>query len=238
MGKSKSKKKSKAASNRSSKWMFWVIGAFSICVLGLILIGNWSAKKEVAEVVIDYKDQPYLGEKTAPVQILEFGDYKCPHCKNFNKSLLPQIEKELLETGKAKLYFMNYAFINVDSTRAAQFAETVYQELGNDTFWKFHELLFRKQPDDLKYEQIDLYTESFLTDTLKEVASDEETEQVVKAFHKKAYEEAFNKDMSYVKKLNVTSTPALFVNGKPFEGDSFEDLKEMVEKEAKEKSNE
>ncbi len=39
---------------------------------------------------------------------------------------------------------MNYAFINNDSSRAAEFAETVYKELGNDTFWKFHELLYKK----------------------------------------------------------------------------------------------
>ena len=65
---------------------------------------------------------------------------------------------------------MNYAFINNDSSRAAEFAETVYKELGNDTFWKFHELLYKKQ--NAADEKKDVLTESYLEDTLKEVSSD------------------------------------------------------------------
>ncbi|MBO9130424.1 DsbA family protein [Bacillus sp. 165] len=235
MGQANRKQKKKNTSKSSSKWIFWTIGVFSVCILGLLFMGNWSSSKEVA---IDYKDQPYLGDKTAPVKILEFGDYKCPYCKNFNELFLPQIEKELIETGQAKFYFINYAFINVDSTRAAQFGETVYQVLGNDMFWKFHERLYSKQPEDMKYEKIDLYTETFLTDTLKEVANEDDVEKVVQAFETQPYKEALKKDESYVQKLNVQSTPSLFVNGKQFEGNSFEDLKKMVEQAAKEKKDE
>ncbi|MBA2871078.1 protein-disulfide isomerase [Anoxybacillus calidus] len=228
----KSKKKSISTSNQSSKWIFWVVGLFSVCVLGFIFLGNLPEK----EAAIDYEGQPYLGKKSAPVQIVEFGDYKCPVCKNFNKSFFPLIKKEFIDTGKAKFYFMNYSFINVDSIRAAQFAEAVYQKLGNDAFWKFHELLYSKQPEDAKYEKMDIFTESFLEDTLKEVASDEETEKVVRAFQENQSKDAWDKDMSYVKKLGVTGTPTLFINGKKFEGETIEDFKEMVEEAAKENS--
>jgi protein-disulfide isomerase len=232
----KNKKKSISTSNPLSKWIVWVVGLFSVCVvLGIIFWGNLSKK----EAAIDYEGQPYLGRESAPVKIVEFGDYKCPVCKNFNESFFPLIEKEFIETGKAKFYFMNYSFINVDSIRAAQFAEAVYRELGNDTFWKFHELLYRKQPEGTKYEKMDIFTESFLEDTLKEVVSDKETEKVVKAFKENQSKDAWEKDMSYANKLGVTGTPTLFINGKQFEGKTFEDFKEMVEEAAKEKrSNE
>ena len=85
--------------------------------------------------MIEYEGQPFLGEESAPVAIVEFGDYKCPACKAFDESLFPLIEQEFVETGQAKFYFMNYSFINNDSHRSAQFAETVYQELGNEKFW-------------------------------------------------------------------------------------------------------
>src|SRR3954463_6148013 len=123
-------KKAKKTKKQSSKFLFWVIGFVTICLVGLIFLSN-NAKKEA----IDYAGQPFLGEKSAPVKIVEFGDYKCPYCKNFNDSLLPSIEKDLIDTGKASLYFMNYSFINVDSTRSAKFAEAVFKELGNETFW-------------------------------------------------------------------------------------------------------
>ena len=78
----KKKKKQTKSSGTSSKWIFWVIGIFSVCVLGLIFLGNFSGK----ETAINYENEPYRGDESAPVQIVEFGDYKCPVCKDFNES--------------------------------------------------------------------------------------------------------------------------------------------------------
>lgn len=143
----------------------------------LYIFSKWEKDEDTAVNEIDYKSQPYLGEKSAPVQIVEFGDYKCPVCKTFEEQFFPSIQSELIDTGKAQFYFMNYSFINVDSTRSAKFAESVYQELGNETFWKFHELLFDKQPADLKYEKEDVFTDKFLEETLKEIANDKDVKK-------------------------------------------------------------
>lgn len=176
-----------------------------------------------------------MGEKSAPVQIVEFGDYKCPVCKTFEEQFFPSIQSELIETGKAQFYFMNYSFINVDSTRSAKFAESVYQELGNDTFWKFHELLYDKQPDDLKYEKEDVFTDKFLEETLKEIANDKDVKKVVSSFKAEKSEDQWNKDMELADELGVSGTPSLFVNGKKFEGNTIDDLVKMVDDAAKEK---
>ncbi|GHH97725.1 DsbA family protein [Neobacillus kokaensis] len=232
------KKNSKQAANSSSKFVFWMIGLVAVCLLAFIFLSNQTDKKDEATTKtneIDYSNQPFIGDKDAPVSIIEFGDYKCPICKEFTHNAVPYIQKELVDTGKAKFYFMNYSFINIDSVRSAQFAEAVYQELGNDMFWKFHELLYQKQPEDTKYEKIDLFTEKFLTDTLKEVASDQEVDKVVKNFQGEKSMAAWQKDMDYVKQLGVTGTPTMFVNGKMFTGKTMDDLKEMVKKAAKEK---
>jgi protein-disulfide isomerase len=225
MPKSKNSKKKKM--DKSSKIMFWVLAIIFISFIVIITISKNSHDKEVG--IIDTAEQPIKGKETAPVQIVEFGDYKCPICKDVNESFIPVIQKELVDTGKANLHFMNYSFINVDSKRSAIFAETVYHELGNDTFWKFHELLYKKQPKDTKYEKVDLFTESFLRKTLREIVNDADTNLVVKAFKQGKYQKSWNTDMSYVKKLNVTGTPSFFINGKKFEGNTFEDFKKMVE---------
>jgi protein-disulfide isomerase len=221
-------KKAKKTKKQSSKFLFWVIGFVTICLVGLIFLSN-NAKKEA----IDYTGQPFLGEKSAPVKIVEFGDYKCPYCKNFNDSLLPSIEKDLIDTGKASLYFMNYSFINVDSTRSAKFAEAVFKELGNETFWKFHELLYKKQPEDSKAEQMDVYTESFLKDTLSDIVSEAEVNKVVNAFKNDEAKEAWEKDMSAASRLSITSTPAIYINGVKFEGNTYNDFKDRVNKAVK-----
>ncbi|MEY2192690.1 DsbA family protein [Neobacillus sp. BF23-41] len=233
MAKNKNNKKNQARSS-STTFTFWVVGLVAVFILAFIFLGNHSKKQEETKgTEIDYSNQPFLGEKSAPVSIIEFGDYKCPNCKNFDKNVVPIIQQELVDTGKAKFYFMNDSFINVDSTRSAKFAESVFQELGNETFWKFHDLLFEKQPEDTKYEKVDLFTEDFLVDTLKEVASDRDVDKVVKNFQDKKSDKAWDKDMDYAEKLGVTGTPTIFVNGEKFEGQTIDDLKEMVAKAAK-----
>jgi protein-disulfide isomerase len=233
------KKNDRSGSNSSAKFTFWVIGLVVVCIAAFIFLGNHNKKQETTKTNnIDYSNQPYLGEKTAPVSIIEFGDYKCPNCKNFATNVVPIIEKELIDTGKAKFYFMNYSFINTDSIRSAKFAESVYKELGNDTFWKFHELLYKKQPTESKYEKMDVYTEEFLTSTLKEVASDAEVSKVVKNFQSKGSEDDWNKDMQLADKLGVTGTPTILVNGEMFNGQTIDDLKKMVDAAAKANPNE
>jgi protein-disulfide isomerase len=231
------KKNNQKNSASSSKFVFWIIGIIAAFLLGFIFLGNHNKNEETKKTTasIDYSHQPYLGKKSAPVSIIEFGDYKCPNCKNFAANVIPLIKQQLVDTGKAKLFFFNDAFIADDSTRSAKFAEAVYHELGNEVFWKFHELLYTKQPADPDAEKKDIFTEQFLTNTLKEVAGTEDVNKVVAYFQAKKSDAAFKKDMKYALQLGVTGTPTLFVNGKVFTGQTLDDLIKMVNNAAKDK---
>lgn len=206
-----------------SKKLFWFIGVVAVCLIAIVMLTN--AKEDA--VLIDYEGQPFLGEESAPVEIVEFGDYKCPHCGEFNNTLLPMINQELVETGKAKFYFMNYSFIAADSTTSAQFAETVYEELGNEKFWEFHHLLFANQTNDSGQEN--LMSEEFLSAVLAEVVTQEEVEKVKLAFSEGKAKDAWDKDMSTANNLGVNSTPTIYIGGKEFTGQTMDDFVEMVD---------
>lgn len=206
-----------------NKKIFWLIGIVAVCFIGIILLTNTSEES----VEIDYEGQPFLGEASAPVDIIEFGDYKCPHCKDFTDHTFPIIYKELVETGKAKFYFMNYSFIGPDSMTAALFAETVYQELGNDVFWSFHDLLFKNQTT--SDGEMTFFSDELLEKMLGELVSEEETAKVIAAYREEKGKDAWELDMQIAKKLNVSSTPAIYINGKQFEGNTLDDFIEMVE---------
>jgi protein-disulfide isomerase len=226
----------KSSKNSSAKFVFWIVGLAAVIIIGFIFLAPHKDQNTAApKQKIDYTNQPYLGKAKAPVSIIEFGDYKCPNCKNFNEKVIPIIKQQLVDTGKAKLYFMNDSFIYTDSTRAAKFAESVYSVLGNQTFWKFHDHLYQKQPEDSKYEKMDIYDEKFLTDTLREVSTDQDVNKVVQNFEAKKSDAAWQKDMNLASKLNVTGTPTIFVNGKLFDGKTIDDLTNMVDEAAKEK---
>jgi protein-disulfide isomerase len=237
-GKKGTKKGTTKPPSSSSKFVFWIIGLIAIAIIGFIFLANNEKSDDSAKEEIDYSNQPFLGEESAPVSIVEFGDYKCPNCKNFTDNVVPLVVKEFVDTGKAKFYYFHYPFINVDSDRTAKFSEAVYHELGNEKFWEFHELIFDKQPEDTRYETIDVFTEEFLTKTLGEMASEEEVKKVVAYFDTKAPEEAWKSDEALGGKLGVTGTPTIFVNGKRFDGKTMDDLNKLVEEAAKEKGNE
>ena len=209
-----------------SKKIFWIVGVIAVCVIGIILLTNTSSKS--AE--INYDGQPFIGEESAPVEIVEFGDYKCPHCGDFNNSIYPIIKEELVDKGYAKFYFMNYAFIAPDSTISAEFAETVYQELGNEMFWKFHHLLFENQTNEAGQEN--LMSEEFLKSVLAKVSTPEETEQVGKAFSEGKGKEALELDLNIGNYLGVNSTPTVYIGGEEFTGQTIADLIEMVDEKA------
>nr|WP_153732254.1 thioredoxin domain-containing protein [Sporosarcina obsidiansis] len=205
-----------------SKKIFWLVGIVAVCIIGIIVLTD----KNEESVAIDYENQPYVGEASAPVEIVEFGDYKCPSCKDFNDQLFPLIQEQFVKTGKAKFYFMNYSFIAPDSTTAAQFAETVYKELGNETFWAFHHLLFANQPTS---EQAIVFTDEVLEKMLMEVASEEEASQVMAAHSDNKGKDAWEKDMKTAKNLGISSTPTIFIGGKEFKGRTMDDFAKMVE---------
>lgn len=201
-----------------------------VIIIGIIVVGivGWMmVDKNTISGDIDYTDQPRLGEEDAQVQILEFGDYKCPYCKMVSQTYLPKLQEDYIDTGKVAFYFMNYDFLNVDSTRAAEFAEVVYKELGDEVFWKFHELLYDYQPDD---ESLDFFTEQRLIDLLSAVTDESSVEAVKKAFDNGEGKVGLAIDNEFVDELGVTYTPTILINGEEFTGDSYEVLESELDK--------
>ena len=75
---------------------------------------------------------------------------------------------------------------------------------------------------------------NFLTETLTEIANEEEVNKVVTYFDTKAPEDAWKSDEALGGKLGVQGTPTIFVNGKRFDGQTMEDLNKLVEEAANE----
>ncbi|MFP7495183.1 DsbA family protein [Terribacillus saccharophilus] len=225
MAKKKSAGNTSQAASKASKVIVWVVLAIVLLVVALVLINSYSGSKDAQD--ISYSDQPFLGDENAPVKIIEFGDYKCIHCQEFEHNNFPVIDQELIETGKASFYFMNMPIINDDSKKAARFSEAVYQVLGDDGFWKFHEVLFA---EDLNTS----FTDDFLMDKLRSVVSAEEAEEVLQVYQDNGTDKAVSTDTKLADDLGVKGTPTIFVNGKLFEGQDMNDLIEMVDEETQE----
>lgn len=211
-----------------------IVAVIAVILLAIILVGNFSGGSSDnsggnSGENLDTSGQPLKGDEDAPVTVVEFGDYKCPACKDFHESVVPEIESQFIESGDAAFHYVHYPFLSEDSTTAAEFSEAVYGELGDEAFWSFHDTLFANQPQN---EGGDYFNQERLTELLQTTASEEEVTTVVEAFESGAYEENVENDRSMAEDLGVNSTPSVFVNGELFEGDSYQELLDMIEEEA------
>ena len=50
----------------------------------------------------------FVGNKDAKITIIAFESLTCSHCANFHKDVYPQLKKEYLDTGLAKIEFRHF----------------------------------------------------------------------------------------------------------------------------------
>lgn len=55
-----------------------------------------------------------LGQADAPVEIIEYGSFTCPHCATFEQEVFPQIKENYIDTGKVKFTFREAYFNKYD----------------------------------------------------------------------------------------------------------------------------
>ncbi|MDR6226134.1 DsbA family protein [Desmospora profundinema] len=182
---------------------------------------------QVSEKIFEYEGQPVLGDPDAPVKIVEFGDFKCPACKQFKDQIYPQLKKDYIDQGKVAFYFVNNPFIGEDSMTAAIAAESVYQQ-DPDSYWPYFEALYDNQGN----EQQVWATPELLVKLAKEETPEVDADQVKKDIENETYKEQVEKDRQIVGKAGVTSVPTLFVNGRkvePQEAFQYNNLKNIID---------
>jgi protein-disulfide isomerase len=89
-------------------------------------------------------EQRSKGNPAAPVTVYEVSDFQCPYCRTFTEETLPTIDREYIQTGKARLVFVNLPLVQLHANAAAahEFAMCAARQ---NLFWPVHDLLFRHQ---------------------------------------------------------------------------------------------
>ena len=85
---------------------------------------------------------PILGSESAPITIVEFGDYQCEACYAWFHNTRDTLIDNYIETGKAKLIFVDLPFLGRDSPTAAQ-ASYCAEDQGQ--YWEYHTMLYTFQ---------------------------------------------------------------------------------------------
>ena len=103
---------------------------------------NPTLKERTHGSVLTTMASPLLGDSSAPVTIIEFGDYQCHFCKKWFDETKPTIMDQYIDTGKANFIFVDMAFLGSDSPLAAQ---ATYCADDQGMYWDYHEILYNFQ---------------------------------------------------------------------------------------------
>ncbi|MFB5662212.1 DsbA family protein [Alteribacillus sp. HJP-4] len=202
----------------------------TVLLVALVIVGNMDSESNESTVEnhVPIDGQPVLGESEAPVKVVEFGDYKCPACKEWGESIFPQLTDEYVDTEKVAFSYVNVLFHGEESELAALAAESVYQQ-DPDGYWEFHKALFDEQPSG------DHDSEWVTEEKILEVAEDVpnvDTDKLASDIENGAAMNEVNKDTELVNEFDIQLTPTIIVNDTVIEDPfDYEAIQTTIEEE-------
>ena len=172
-------------------------------------------------------DGPYRGNASKDLELVEFADFQCPHCKEAQANM----DKLAVDFPKARIVFQNYplAQVHPSAVKAASFGVCVAKLGGSTAFFQYASAVFDGQeglasPDGATLTLNSAVTKAGLDPAKVATCADTpEVRQQVVASVKLAQD------------LNINQTPTLMINGRqvPIGGVPYETLKQLVEYQSK-----
>jgi protein-disulfide isomerase len=172
-------------------------------------------------------DGPYRGSASKDLELVEFADFQCPHCKEAQANM----DKLAVDFPKARIVFQNFpiASIHPQSVQAAEYGLCVSKLGGSTAFFQFAAAVFDGQDGLATPDGAALTLNSAIIKTGLEPAK---ISACASAPEIKANVDA---SIKLATDLGVNSVPTLYVNGHqiPLGQVPYETLKKLVEFQAK-----
>lgn len=181
---------------------------------------------------LDVTDHPYDGPAKACVDIDEFSDFECPHCRAL-ADILKQLEPRY---PNVRFTYLDFPLEQIHpwAMTAALAGRCAYQQ-NQDDYKKYRQAIFDNQdqitPDNASDELLSLATQSGL-----------DKKVMLACMSTPATHKEIDDDIQLGRELDVAghpvnSTPTVFVNGRPLEGENVQLLVQFIEYEQAECPN-
>jgi len=184
--------------------------------------GGISTSSQVLDAPLS--DDMVKGKADAPLLMIEYASMSCPHCAHFSTTVMPQIEKTYIETGKMR-YILRQFPLNEPALKAAELLDCVGEQ-SMEKYFVFAKVLFDAQS---KW----AYDSNFLAGL--------ETIATVGGLSKEQFQNCItptDREMKVLKKkkeaeesVKVPHTPYIIIGNEIYEGDrSFEATSKFIDK--------
>lgn len=170
----------------------------------------------------NYARDILMGEESAPVTIIEYGSFTCPHCANFSNTVFPELKRDYIDTGKVKFIHREVYF-----DRYGLWAAMVARCGGDMRYYGFVKTLYATQRDWAGSDDPAVVGENLrrlgrtagLTEAeVNACLSDNDMAKALVV----AYQERVNTD-------GVNATPTFFINGEKHQNMSYEEFKTLID---------
>jgi len=162
------------------------------------------------------------GNKDAKITIIAYESLTCSHCADFHKDIYPQLKKDFIDTGLAKIEFRHFP-LDV----AAFNASKISQCKSNESLKILNSLYSNQQ------EWVRGNTVEEINNNLKKFIKSQGYEiNFEKCINNKEIEDfVLNDRIEGVKKFKVNATPTIIINDEKFEKTlNYKNLKKSLEK--------
>ncbi len=157
-------------------------------------------------VKVSLDDDPVLGNKNAPITLVEFSDYECPFCKRHFDQTYSELKRDYIDTGKVKLVFRDLplSFHDPMATTEAIAANCAREQGGDTAYFKFHDEMFKRTTSNgngLNKDKIyQIAADNGLNETNFKVCLDSEK-----------FKDEVSKDLADASSYGASGTPTFFI---------------------------
>ncbi|MDK3071599.1 DsbA family protein [Sedimentitalea sp. JM2-8] len=190
---------------------------------GHLLVGAANAQ-ETKEIDTSSIVEMVQGDPDAPVTIIEYASYTCPHCAAFQTGAYQDIKKNYIDTGKVRLIYREVYF-----DRYGLWASMVARCGGPEKFFGISEMIYKGQNEWTRAGDANAIVEELRkigrlagldNDTLDACFQDGDKAQALVAWFQ---------DNAEVDE--VTATPSFIVNGKKVANIPYEEFSALIDAE-------
>ena len=162
------------------------------------------------------------GNKNAKITIIAYESLTCSHCANFHKEIYPQLKKEYIDTGLAKIEFRHFP-LDIAALNASKITQCK-QDQGLEIL----ESLYSNQQAWIKGSTIEEINDN-LKKFLKKEGFNIDFEKCIN--NKEIEDFVLNDRIEGTKNFKVNATPTIIINNKKFEKSlNYKNLKKSLEK--------
>ncbi|MCE6960099.1 thioredoxin domain-containing protein [Cereibacter sphaeroides] len=164
-----------------------------------------------------------MGAEDAPVTIVEYASFTCPHCATFENEVLAPLKRDYIDTGKVRFVFREVYF-----DRYGLWAAMIARCGGEMRYFGIADMIFDQQqewvaddPQQVAANLRRIGKTAGLDDAALDACMNDQAkaEAMVAAFQKNSQAD------------DITATPSLIVNGTKHSNMGYEELRKIIDAE-------